>query len=376
MAGVHAQHGRLLISFQFPAGGRRWRCREFLGLDDTRDNRRLAARMALQIEREIAAGSFDYAARFPASLRPRRLGLASGTKQTAPTLADYAGGWLEARRARLTPATFYDYGLIVRKHLLGTELAATAIDAISRSDIDRWINDLRAAGVGPRRINMALARMRTMMRMAEEEGLIDRNPVRFVRSLREPRAAIDPFDEQESAALLAAAVPGSERALLATLLLAGLRPSEALGLVWDDLDLSRRLLLVRRSRGRFGPGMTKTTASEREVDISEPLVRELQMLDGSARQARWLFVGPRGKPLDWTNFRGRRWPRIVAAAGVRSRPPHQCRHTFATRLLAAGANPQYVAHQLGHATLAMVIRHYARWTRKPRSGLAFAPAEL
>jgi hypothetical protein len=34
-------------------------------------------------------------------------------------------------------------------------------------------------------------------------------------------------------------------------------------------------------------------------------------------------------------------------------------------LLSGESNPHYVAHQMGHSTLAMVIRHYARWTHKP-----------
>ena len=75
MAGVHAQNGRLLLTFQFAHQGERLRCREFLGLADTRENRRLAGRIAGQVERDIATGCFDYATRFPASRMLKRLGL-------------------------------------------------------------------------------------------------------------------------------------------------------------------------------------------------------------------------------------------------------------------------------------------------------------
>jgi len=43
----------------------------------------------------------------------------------------------------------------------------------------------------------------------------------------------------------------------------------------------------------------------------------------------------------------------------------QCRHTFAALQLSRRENPQYVSHQMGHTNLEMVIRHYARWQRKP-----------
>ena len=51
--------------------------------------------------------------------------------------------------------------------------------------------------------------------------------------------------------------------------------------------------------------------------------------------------------------------------GLGSGPLYQCRHTYATLLLSEGLNPLYVAHQMGHSTVAMIVRHYARWTRKP-----------
>jgi integrase len=378
MAGVHAQNGRLLLTFQLRHNGGRIRCREFLGLADNRDNRRLAARIAAQVERDLAAGDFDYAARFPASRMPQRLGL-QGTRSPAPSLAEYAHQWLDAHRAHLTAGTFYDYGLLLKKQIAGTALGGMALDQISRRDLDRWLVDLQAAGTGPRRANMALARLKTILRLAEEEGLIAANPSRLVRSLREPRAAIDPFSTGETQSLLRAAAPGTERAFLATLLLAGLRPSEALGLKWRDVDLGRAVLSIRRSRTRWGDGMTKTEASEREVDLSSALVAELQTVPGARQPDDYVFTGPRGAGLDWNNFRQRAWPRLMRMAGLRMRPPYQCRHTYAANLLAQGANPHYVAHQMGHSTLAMVIRHYARWAHKPARDIwepQLAPAEL
>ena len=68
MARLESDHGRLLVSFQFNGV----RCREYLGLDDTRDDRRTGARTVNEIECELKAGKFDYAARFPESRRLER----------------------------------------------------------------------------------------------------------------------------------------------------------------------------------------------------------------------------------------------------------------------------------------------------------------
>lgn len=55
------------------------------------------------------------------------------------------------------------------------------------------------------------------------------------------------------------------------------------------------------------------------------------------------------------------WKEIVKLAGVRYRNPYQTRHTFASNLLMLGANPLYVASQMGHADTTIVMRTYGKW---------------
>src|ERR1700736_2402360 len=78
-----------------------------------------------------------------------------------------------------------------------------------------------------------------------------------------------------------------------------------------------------------------------------------------------VFLNEVGGPIDLTNFRDRNWKRILVKARLRARTIYQCRHTFAALQLSRGENPQYVAHQMGHTNLEMIIRHYARWSRRP-----------
>ena len=78
-----------------------------------------------------------------------------------------------------------------------------------------------------------------------------------------------------------------------------------------------------------------------------------------------MFLNEDGGPLDLTNFRERNWKRILVKASLRHRNIYQYWHTFVALQLSRGENPQYVSHQMGHTNLEMVIRHYARWQRKP-----------
>ena len=64
---------------------------------------------------------------------------------------------------------------------------------------------------------------------------------------------------------------------------------------------------------------------------------------------------------------------LMERAGIPYRNPYQLRHTFASTLLTAGANPWYVAQQLGHEDVEMIFRTYGKFIRedyqKPRAEL-------
>jgi integrase len=160
---------------------------------------------------------------------------------------------------------------------------------------------------------------------------------------------------------------GQDRALITVLIFCGLRPNEALALHWEDVDFDREQLRIRRSIHRFaGIGLPKITSSEREVDMLSPVVDELQEQRARTQlRGDLVFLNENGAPLDLTNFRECNWRRLLVKASLRHRNLYQCRHTYAALQLSRGENPQYVAHQMGHASLEMIIRHYARWSRRP-----------
>ena len=382
MARLESDHGRLLVSFQFNGT----RCREYLNLDDTRDNRRTAARTVNEIEYELKTGKFDYAARFPESRRLERLGITTDAqapaipptaipaeeKPDATTLGKFAEAWLAERRAVLTLATAYDYERLIQALLLPSPLAQKPIDGVNDGDIHLFIGELSrrktrsGQPVGPRRINMIIARLRTIFATAKRRKLVPEDPMLFVQNLREPKAEVDPFELEEAERVINAAA-GQDRAIVTTLIFCGLRPNEALALRWQDVDFDRRILKIRRTIHRFGGiGLPKTASSERDVDMLDIVIDELQEQRRRTQlRGDLVFVNETGGPIDLTNFRDRNWKRILVKASLRHRTVYQCRHTFAALQLSRGENPQYVAHQMGHTNLEMIIRHYARWSRKP-----------
>ena len=282
--------------------------------------------------------------------------LAPPESPAIPTLGEFANRWLDERRAQLTAATAYDYLTILRTHIVPSKLNEKRLDAIDDGDITR-IGELRQKHtkygglVSDRRVNMVIARLRTIFATARRRKIISDNPMKYVDNLREPKPDVDPLTLEEAERLLAAA-PGQDRGIFTVLIFTGLRPNEALALSWNDVDFDREVIRVRRSINRFeGVGLPKNASSEREVDML-PNVRAVFQQQRARAQLRSEFVFPSeaGGPLNLTNLRERNWRRLLRKTGLRPRTLYQCRHRYAALQFSRGENPQYVAHQTGHTT--------------------------
>ncbi len=348
MAKLRWEKGRLFVDFIF----RGERCREFLHLPKTQDNKIAARQLVKKIEAELALGTFDYAATFPRSKKAGRFG--RGGMRGFPTLGEFARNWLESLRPSLKPATFYDYGKLLSAHILPSKLSTMPINLIRPGDIRAFRAELDVKrtpnGVkklGPRRINMVRDRLFGIFSAAEEDGLVADNPVRRVDRLQEPVPDVDPFTFDEVQRILQEAKDW-ERALLTVLFFTGMRPNEALGLRWDDLDFDRDQICVRWSLSRYGLGTPKTPGSIRTVDMLPP-VRDALLAQRRRARLRGEFVFPNkdGGSLDLANIRDRNWRRLLRRAGLRYRPIYHCRHTYAVLELTDLENPLFVSQANG-----------------------------
>ncbi|HET6177754.1 MAG TPA: site-specific integrase [Candidatus Sulfotelmatobacter sp.] len=223
---------------------------------------------------------------------------------------------------------------------------------ISGERIEEYKEARLAQGVEPATINHDLRVLRRMMRLAERKRLIPRNPfveVDFLKQRNVRMPHIVTFEEEEK--ILAVASP-LIRVLVVLILETGMRSHrEALALTWEAIDFSNDSILVRES---------KTRAGVRNIPISARCKGEL---------LRWRnMFGPEFSPFVFPKLRTpshpvkdvrRSWEKTLEDAKIQRFVLYNLRHTFASRLSAAGVSDLFVAQMIGHSTPS-ILQIYAK----------------
>jgi integrase/recombinase XerD len=269
---------------------------------------------------------------------------------TDRTLDPEAVRFLAVAAARLAPRTIEAY----RRDL--TAFAAWSgkpFAGIKTTDVERYLAELRAAGLASTTIARRAASLRSFFRHQVLIGLRPDNPAAEVGLPRRARRLPRTLSPGEAERLVEAAngtTPRAlrDRALVELLYGAGLRVSEAVTLERGGVDLDGRLVRV-----------TGKGDKERIVPIGRQAVDALRRYLSRGRP----FLDRRHRPDLFLNAQGGALTRAGAFLILRRLAeqagldparvhPHLLRHSFATHLLEGGADLRSVQEMLGHADLA------------------------
>lgn len=217
---------------------------------------------------------------------------------------------------------------------------------------------MQSEGCSPSTIRNALLPLRVIYRRAANRGEVATIPTTGLE-LPAVRGRRDRIASPAEACALLAALPEQDRAIWATAFYAGLRRGEIMALRWEDVDLKHDVLRVRRSYDPIaGPIEPKSRAGTRTVPIASVLRGEL--LAHRLRSGRFvgLVFGRAAErpfnPASLSNRAGRAWK----ASGLTPIGLHECRHTCASFLIAAGANAKALSVILGHSTIGITFDRY------------------
>jgi integrase len=307
------------------------------------------------------------------------------------TLADVGRALLAARSAAgRKRSTVEGYESIIVTHIVPF-FGTRTVDRIERRDVEGFADALARKGMAANSRVNTLNLLSSMFELAVDRGWAVRNPVRGVPRPRGGSADPDiRYLTMEEVEAVLRAVPDDdlgrvERPLYLMAAMTGMRRGELVGLRWGDVDWEAKRIRVRRSyvRGEFGA--PKSRRSSRSVPLTDRLAGELQRHWEAAsynREQDLVFAHPvsrkPGTPLDGSKVL-KRFKRALSRAGVREVRFHELRHTFGTRMAAAGVPMRTLQEWMGHRDFATTLvyadyspsEHEAEWIER-----AFAPPPI
>jgi len=182
-----------------------------------------------------------------------------------------------------------------------------------------------------------------ILSMAFDNELIDSNPIRRVRMLKESPSR-ERFITAEEEEKLFAQLTGRRdhiRSVVTIALNTGMRRGEILGLQWEHVNFLARTIFIARSK----------TGRTRTIPMNDTVFKELMTLKGDAGPKDFVFSNARtGVNIDSIKTG---WRNACEKAGLVTLRFHDTRHTFATRLRANGVHEWYIRDLLGHASVRM-----------------------
>lgn len=207
----------------------------------------------------------------------------------------------------------------------------------------------------------------------------------FIRWWQKNKTKPDPLVKHEFQQLIATC-PDKQKNMWQLAVYTGLRPGELCALAWDDVDLNKGEIHISRNltqQGTFGP--PKTKAGYRTIKLLQPALNALKaqkVLTGDVakvpitlhhrefgktetQKLHFVFM-PRMEKGEQAAYYSvstikSLWNVAIPRAGIRRRRPYQTRHTYACWMLSAGANPAFIATQMGHENAEMVYTVYSAW---------------
>ena len=275
--------------------------------------------------------------------------------------------------------TIQDYRIMLLRHL-GPFLGATEVAKLGASDVAAYITGKRHSGLAVKTITNQLNFAHGVFAFGIRRGWVVRNPVAMAdRPVSPP---VDPdirfLDRAELEALLRAEADDllgpTDGVLWLTAAMTGLRQGELAALRWRDVDWSARLVRVRRSYSRGQWTTPKSRRAIRAVPMADRVAAELEhhfRRSAYTHDDDLVFCHPQtGRPYDASKSRVR-FKQALKRAGLRELRFHDLRHTYGTRMAAAGTPLRTLQGWMGHRDY-KTTEIYADFAPDPTHGAVWA----
>lgn len=320
-------------------------------------------------------------------LKAATLAIDEGT-YTAPsrmTVGQWLDIWVCEYLGGVKPRTVDNYKGVV-SHRIKPGLGAIKLDALSPHTVQNYYNGLTKEGLAPKTVKNVHGILHKALQQAVSNGYIKTNPADACILPRPVRRELKPLDEDMISAFLQAIQGHNLADLFTVTLFTGMREGEALGLLWDCVDLTKgtltidkQLQLIRGSGGQYQMVPTKNSKG-RTISLAPSVVKILrnikrQQLENRLRYGEcwadtgFVFTDDLGNHLSASSVY-KAFKRVMVEIGSPETRFHDLRHSYAVAAIKSGDDIKTVQENLGHATAAFTLDVYGHITEKMKQDSA------
>ena len=292
------------------------------------------------------------------------------------------GQWMEVwfenyARVKVRPSSHQTYrgylenhikpniGQIPLEKLTSLEVQKLYKKLLEKGRVDRLESRHQAKGLSPKTVRNIHQIISSAMKLAQEQKLIVGNPAEGCALPRLEHREMQTLPVEQLQSFLGEAKDSGVFELYYLELATGLRRGELLGLKWEDIDLERGDLRVKRQIARINGEVVeaplKTKNAYRTLPLAEDTVSVLLEQKKKVGSSPWVFPSPAGGPLSPDSVL-HMLHRVLKRAGLPSLRFHDLRHTFATLALQNGVDVKTVSGMLGHFSAGFTLDTYAHVT--------------
>jgi integrase len=246
------------------------------------------------------------------------------------TFGEYLARWLkDSVKGTVRSSTFEVHRHMIEPHIVPA-FGAIKLKDLNPAHVRVFYREKRDSGLSAVTVRKLHSVLHKALKQAVLDGLIPRNVCEAVKPPKVERKEIKPLDRDQARALLEAACSDRLEALYVLAIHTGMREGEFLGLKWEDVDLERGLLRLRRSLVRQGGKTTlgdlKTPKSRRSVRLTrvaadvlrshlEHQQEEMERIGSLYQPGGLVFATESGTLINPSNLRNRSFKPLLERAG-------------------------------------------------------------
>ena len=256
-------------------------------------------------------------------------------------------------------------GKIPLEKLTSLELQKFYKKLLEKGRVDRLESKHQSKGLSAKTVRNIHQIISSAMKLAQEQKLISTNPADGCALPRLEHREMQTLPVEQLQSFLREARDSGVFELYYLELATGLRRGELLGLKWEDIDLERGDLRVRRQIARINGEVVeaplKTKNAYRTLPLAEDTIGVLEAQRKKTGSSQWVFPSTTGGPISPDSVL-HMLHRVLKRAGLPRIRFHDLRHTFATLALQNGVDVKTVSGMRGHFSAEFTLDTYAHVT--------------